>query len=77
MAVQYEDLEGNVVVTFEDAIKTKSCWVEVIHEMWLGRAVTKTQMFCASVTNTPAAKVVCCMKRMGGGFGGKRHTSCL
>ena len=39
------------------------------------QAVTKTQMFCASVTNTPAAKVVCRMKRMGGGFGGKETRS--
>ena len=77
MAVQYEDLDGNVVVRFEDAIKTKSFRVEVIHEMWLGRAVTKTQIFCASVTNTPAAKVICRMKRMGSGFGGKRHRACL
>ena len=35
------------------------------------QAVTKTQMYCASSTNTPSSKVVVCMKRMGGGFGGK------
>ena len=38
VAVQYEDLEGNVVVRFKDAIKTKSLWAEVIHEMRPGRA---------------------------------------
>ena len=36
---------------------------------------TKTQDFCARVTNTPAAKVVVRMKRMGGGFGGKETRS--
>ena len=35
------------------------------------QAVTKTQMYCASATDTPASKVVVRMKRMGGGFGGK------
>ena len=35
------------------------------------QAPTNTQMVCASATNTPASKVVCHMKRMGGGFGGK------
>ena len=35
------------------------------------QAVNKTQMFCAAATNTPAARVVVRMKRMGGGFGGK------
>ena len=33
------------------------------------QAVQKTQNFCASITNTPAVKVVCRVKRMGGGFG--------
>ena len=39
------------------------------------QAVTKTQTYCASSTNTPASKVVVCMKRMGGGFGGKETRS--
>jgi xanthine dehydrogenase/oxidase len=39
------------------------------------QAPTKTQMFCASATNTPASKVVCHVKRMGGGFGGKETRS--
>ena len=39
------------------------------------QAPTKTQDFCAKVTNTPAAKVVVRMKRMGGGFGGKETRS--
>jgi xanthine dehydrogenase/oxidase len=39
------------------------------------QAPTKTQMVCASVTNLPASKVVCHMKRMGGGFGGKETRS--
>jgi xanthine dehydrogenase/oxidase len=39
------------------------------------QAPTKTQKFCASATGTPAAKVVCRMKRMGGGFGGKETRS--
>ena len=39
------------------------------------QAVTKTQDFCARVTNTPAARVVVRMKRMGGGFGGKETRS--
>ncbi len=132
VAVEYEDLEGKAVVSIEDAIESKSFWVDSIHEMQRGgnvteilqktevdgerklvlvegsirsggqehfylepnttlvvpsesatnltiyastQAVTKTQMFCASVTNTPASKVVCRMKRMGGGFGGKETRS--
>jgi len=39
------------------------------------QAVMKTQMYCASATNTPASKVVVRMKRMGGGFGGKETRS--
>ena len=39
------------------------------------QAPTKTQDFCARVTNTPAAKTVVRMKRMGGGFGGKETRS--
>eukprot|EP00804_Cyclotella_cryptica_P017080 CCRYP_003325-RB/>CCRYP_003325-RB protein AED:0.06 eAED:0.06 QI:85/1/1/1/0.87/0.77/9/930/1539 len=39
------------------------------------QAPTKTQDFCARVTNTPAARVVVRMKRMGGGFGGKETRS--
>lgn len=35
------------------------------------QAATKTQKFCASSTGTPASKVVCRVKRLGGGFGGK------
>ncbi|GMH77592.1 hypothetical protein TL16_g07465 [Triparma laevis f. inornata] len=39
------------------------------------QAPTKTQMFCASAAGIPANKVVCKMKRMGGGFGGKETRS--
>ena len=39
------------------------------------QAPTKTQMYCASATGLPAHKVVCKMKRMGGGFGGKETRS--
>jgi len=39
------------------------------------QAPTKTQMVCASATNTPSSKVVCKVKRMGGGFGGKETRS--
>jgi xanthine dehydrogenase/oxidase len=39
------------------------------------QAPTKTQKFCASATGTPASKVVCRVKRMGGGFGGKETRS--
>ena len=39
------------------------------------QAATKTQKFCASSTGTPAAKVVCRVKRLGGGFGGKETRS--
>ena len=39
------------------------------------QAPTKTQMYCASATGTPASKVVVRMKRMGGGFGGKETRS--
>lgn len=39
------------------------------------QAATKTQTFCALTTGTPAMKVVCHMKRMGGGFGGKETRS--
>jgi len=39
------------------------------------QAATKTQNFCASSTGTPAAKVVCRVKRLGGGFGGKETRS--
>lgn len=39
------------------------------------QAVQKTQSVCAAVTGTPAAKVVCRVKRMGGGFGGKESRS--
>jgi xanthine dehydrogenase/oxidase len=39
------------------------------------QAATKTQEHCASVTGTPASKVVVRMKRMGGGFGGKESRS--
>lgn len=39
------------------------------------QAPTKTQFFCATATNTPASKVVCHVKRMGGGFGGKETRS--
>jgi len=129
--VEYEDLDGKAVVSIEDAIKSNSFWVDMIHELKRGgnvaellqkteidekkvvtvegsmrtggqehfylepntslvvpsesatnltiytstQAVNKTQNFCASVTNTPAAKVVCRMKRMGGGFGGKETRS--
>eukprot|EP01042_Synura_sphagnicola_P005855 gene5855-7471_t len=36
---------------------------------------TKTQNFCASVCGVPASHVLCRMKRMGGGFGGKETRS--
>jgi xanthine dehydrogenase/oxidase len=39
------------------------------------QAVTKTQTFCASAAGLPMSKVVCHMKRMGGGFGGKETRS--
>jgi len=39
------------------------------------QAPTKTQDFVGRVTNTPVAKVVVRMKRMGGGFGGKETRS--
>jgi xanthine dehydrogenase/oxidase len=39
------------------------------------QAASETQEFCASVTGTPASKVVVRMKRMGGGFGGKESRS--
>lgn len=39
------------------------------------QAADKTQKFCASSTGTPAAKVVCRVKRLGGGFGGKETRS--
>ncbi len=39
------------------------------------QAPTKTQNFCASASNLPASRVVCKMKRMGGGFGGKETRS--
>mmetsp|Transcript_8455 Transcript_8455/g.24854 ORF Transcript_8455/g.24854 Transcript_8455/m.24854 type:complete len:1474 (-) Transcript_8455:307-4728(-) len=39
------------------------------------QAVTKTQKFVASTCGLPANKVVCHMKRMGGGFGGKETRS--
>lgn len=39
------------------------------------QAATKTQNYCASSTGTPAAKVVCRVKRLGGGFGGKETRS--
>eukprot|EP00520_Triparma_pacifica_P017654 CAMPEP_0118636436 /NCGR_PEP_ID=MMETSP0785-20121206/2621_1 /TAXON_ID=91992 /ORGANISM="Bolidomonas pacifica, Strain CCMP 1866" /LENGTH=1412 /DNA_ID=CAMNT_0006527561 /DNA_START=58 /DNA_END=4292 /DNA_ORIENTATION=+ len=39
------------------------------------QAPTKTQMYCASAAGLPANKVVCKMKRMGGGFGGKETRS--
>jgi xanthine dehydrogenase/oxidase len=39
------------------------------------QAPTKTHMFCASSTGTPASKVVVRVKRMGGGFGGKETRS--
>eukprot|EP00934_Nitzschia_sp_Nitz4_P005451 Nitzschia sp. Nitz4//scaffold114_size70088//41625//46588//NITZ4_005981-RA/size70088-augustus-gene-0.6-mRNA-1//1//CDS//3329533435//5441//frame0 len=35
------------------------------------QAASKTQSVCAAVTGTPASKVVCRVKRLGGGFGGK------
>lgn len=39
------------------------------------QATAKTQKVCASATGTPASKVVCIVKRMGGGFGGKETRS--
>ncbi|KAL3940381.1 MAG: hypothetical protein SGBAC_005084 [Bacillariaceae sp.] len=39
------------------------------------QAATKTQTYCASSTGTPASKVVCKVKRLGGGFGGKETRS--
>ena len=43
------------------------------------QAVSKTQMTVAAVLGLPAHKVVCRVKRMGGGFGGKetRYATCL
>lgn len=41
------------------------------------QAATKTQTYCASSTGTPAAKVVCRVKRLGGGFGGKETRRCV
>ena len=35
------------------------------------QAVSKTQMTVAAVLGLPASRVVCRVKRMGGGFGGK------
>ena len=39
------------------------------------QAATKTQKYVAKVLGVPAAKVVCKVKRMGGGFGGKETRS--
>lgn len=39
------------------------------------QAAHKTQVFCASATNTPMNQVVVRIKRMGGGFGGKETRS--
>ncbi len=39
------------------------------------QAVSKTQTLVASVLNMPANRVVCRVKRMGGGFGGKETRS--
>jgi xanthine dehydrogenase/oxidase len=39
------------------------------------QAPTKTQVFCASATGLPQAKVAVKVKRMGGGFGGKETRS--
>lgn len=132
VAVEYtDDVEGNAIVSIEDAIIAESFWTDFRHEMKRGgnvdeilnkseidgkrlvviegsmrsggqehfylepnstlavpsesatnltiysstQAPTKTQDFCARVTNTPAAKVVVRMKRMGGGFGGKETRS--
>jgi xanthine dehydrogenase/oxidase len=132
VAVEYtDDVEGEAIVSIEDAIKAGSFWTDFRHEMKRGgnvdeilnkseidgrrlvviegsmrsggqehfylepnstlavpsesatnltiysstQAPTKTQDFCARVTNTPAAKVVVRMKRMGGGFGGKETRS--
>lgn len=41
------------------------------------QAATHTQECCASATNTPQAKVVVRVKRMGGGFGGKETRNCF
>lgn len=43
------------------------------------QAVSKTQSLVASVLGLPASRVVCRVKRMGGGFGGKetRYCSCV
>ncbi|KAJ1813892.1 hypothetical protein LPJ75_002996, partial [Coemansia sp. RSA 2598] len=38
---------------------------------------TETQMVCAEVLGIPASQVVCHVKRMGGGFGGKESRSVL
>mmetsp|Transcript_22291 Transcript_22291/g.36642 ORF Transcript_22291/g.36642 Transcript_22291/m.36642 type:complete len:1573 (-) Transcript_22291:148-4866(-) len=132
VAVEYtDDVEGNAIVSIEDAIIAESFWTDFRHEMKRGgnvdeilnkseidgkrlvviegsmrsggqehfylepnstlavpsesatnltiysstQAPTKTQDFCARVTNTPAAKVVVRMKRMGGAFGGKETRS--
>lgn len=45
-------------------------------EVWAStQNPTKTQNFCAYVCGVPANRVVCRMKRMGGGFGGKETRS--
>ncbi|KAJ2855782.1 hypothetical protein J3B02_001980, partial [Coemansia erecta] len=38
---------------------------------------TETQMVCAEVLGVPASQIVCHVKRMGGGFGGKESRSVL
>ncbi|KAI8322904.1 xanthine dehydrogenase [Martensiomyces pterosporus] len=38
---------------------------------------TETQMVCAEVLGVPASRIVCHVKRMGGGFGGKESRSVL
>ncbi|KAJ1740811.1 hypothetical protein LPJ68_003431 [Coemansia sp. RSA 1086] len=38
---------------------------------------TEAQMVCAEVLGVPAARIVCHVKRMGGGFGGKESRSSL